>query len=777
MDDCAARKKRVELILSQLTLEEKASLTSGVSMFDTQEIERLKVPSITMTDGPHGLRKQEGEQDFMGKNESITATCFPAACAVGSSFDKQLVSEMGHALGEICQAKDVQVLLGPGINIKRNPLCGRNFEYFSEDPCVSGTMGTAYVKSLQENGVGASLKHFLANNQETRRRTSDSRLSERTLREIYTPAFEQVVKEAKPWTLMASYNKIDGTYATENGDYLQDLLRKEWGFEGLVESDWAAVHDRIKVLQGGCALTMPGDKAHDQVVVQAVKDGILKEEVLDENVAQILDLVLKAEENKIPEVTYDFEAAHQLAKKVAQESMVLLKNQDNLLPLDQTKNIVIIGAFAKDPRYQGAGSSRVNPYKVPALPEVTEGLENVTYVQGFDLNDEMNPDMVSEAVTAAKEADIAIIMAGLPPMMESEGFDRWVMKLPKVQNHVIHQVCQAQPNTVVVLENGGALEMPWNDEPKAILEAYLSGEAASEAIWSVLTGEVNPSGHLAETFPMRLEDNPSYLFWPGEEDVTYYPEGVFVGYRYYTSKNIPVRYSFGHGLSYTDFTYSNLIVENETAFPKEETNQEGVTFASGEKLTASVTVTNTGKRAGKALVQLYIGCARGATVARRPVRELRRFAKVALQPGESKTVTFTLDDRCFSYWDEEVHAFRVAGGDYTVEICQDAATVLLSEKVTAANQYLPTGRIYSIMTPAMDVMKHPLGKEFIDGVMPMINAIIKKMGMNDAQSKMPYFDEAPKDMGLMAEPMQTMKRMLPNISEEQWNELFEKLNA
>ncbi len=750
-------------IVKTLTLEEKASLTSGLDVVMTKAIEQKNIPVLWLSDGPHGLRKQEGEQDFMGKNESRIATCFPAACCSGSSFDVTVAERMGQALGQICQDQNVDVLLGPGINIKRSPLCGRNFEYFSEDPYLAGSMGSAYVKALQAEGVGASLKHYVANNQETRRRTSNSKVPERAMREIYLSAFEKVVKEAKPWTVMASYNKVDGTYLTENRKYLVDILRGEWGFDGMVVSDWAAVHDRVAAVKGGCALTMPGDGLHDKEIVEAVESGQLEVSLLDEACQELIALVLKAKDNK-KEVTYDYEKGHKLAVDLAKESLVLLKNQDQVLPLQKEQKILIVGGFANEPRYQGAGSSRVNPYKVPTMPEVTKAWTNVSYVEGYSAAEDIyDEEKAKEAIAAAKEAEVVVIMAGLPPIMESEGFDRYTMKLPKCQNRLIAEIAEVQKNTVVVLENGGVVELPWADDVAGILEAYLAGEGASEAIWSVLSGETNPSGHLAESFPLRYEDSSSYLTWPGEGNEVTYGEGVFVGYRYYSSRKMPVRFPFGYGLSYTEFVYDDLQVEKDT-------------YAAGQVLNVSVSVKNTGNCAGKALVQLYVGCKKGATAINRPVRELRRFEKVDLQPGESKIVTFTLDKRCFSYWDEGAHAFRIPGGDYTIEICQDAETVLLQQAVTVEDEYMASGQKYDLMTPIVDVKKHPVGKDFMDEVMPMVNAVIAKMGMDAAAKQMPYAEDLPKEMGLLSEPLQTIKRMLPMIPEERWEDLFKEMN-
>lgn len=757
-------KEEIQMLIDQMTLEEKASLCSGSEMFRSTGIERLGIPAFNLSDGPHGLRKQEGKQDFMGQNVAVTATCFPATCLTGSSFDPSLVNAMGHALGKIAQSKDVQVLLGPGINHKRSPLCGRNFEYFSEDPFLSGTLGTAYVKGVQSEGVGVSVKHFIANNQETRRRTTSSNLDERTLYEIYAPAFEKVVQEAGPWTVMTSYNKFHGTYVNETSVLCKDLLRKKWGFEGMVVSDWTAVHDRVAALRGGTELTMPDDKDNDHRIVEAVEQGTLSIQDLDEAVYHICKLAFLSEESKKKDAEYDFAAGHALAEKIAAESMVLLKNTDEILPLDPQKKIAIVGCFADSPRYQGTGSSHVNAWKVKKMSEVTSEYPNIVYAEGYGREDIVDDAKEAAAVQAAEDSDIVIIIAGLPEVMEGEGYDRWTMKLPKCQNHLIERICEVQHNTVVVLENGGCVEIPWADKPKAILEAYLAGEAVNEAVFDVLTGKTAPSGHLSETFPLHLGDNPSYLSFPGDGDESYYPEGVFTGYRYYTTKNVKVRYPFGYGLTYTTFGYSDLILDTSVYQP-------------GQSITASVNVTNTGKKAGKTVVQLYVGSPFRNTGIHRPIRELKGFEKVALQPGETKKVTFKLGKRDFAFYDPQAHDWRVAGGTYKLEIGTDAENVVLSAPVTAAEEYMASGINYNILTPICDVKKNPAGQEFFQKYQSMIDAVIKRMtGGSGTKMKLPYAEECPAEMGLDSEPMQTVKRMLPMISAEEWKIWFQKMN-
>lgn len=561
---------------------------------------------------------------------------------------------------------------------------------------------------------------------------------------------------------MSSYNKVNGRYVNETPHWNKDVLREEFGFDGMTVSDWAAVHDRVAALAGGTNLTMPADKNNDALLVEAAQNGTLPESELDAACCDIIALALKGAALHKPAAAYDFEKAHTLARRIAAECMVLLKNEDNILPLDKKCRIALIGGFAAQPRYQGAGSSHVNAYKVPALTDITAGLNNVSFSEGFDMSGVPSAEKQNAAVAAAQAAEIAVIFAGLPPVMESEGFDRWVMKLPQDQNELIEKICAVQPNTVVVLQNGGPVELPWADHPKAILEAYLGGEAVSEAIWDVLTGAAAPSGHLAETFPLRLEDNPSYLSWPGSGNHVPYQEGVFVGYRYYTTRRMAVRYPFGHGLTYTDFSYSDLTLSTDS-------------FTKGDTLKASVTVTNTGKRTGKALVQLYVGAKLGSIAERCPVRELRAFEKIELQPGESRRVVLTLTDRAFSHWDSGVHSWRVMGGTYTVEVGTSAQDIVLSAPIRAADEYIPDGRTYNIMTSLEDALRHPAGQAFWEKIQPQLNAAMARMNAGN-QTPMPYGDEMPASVGLMVEPLQTLKRLLPMISEAEWNTLFDEMN-
>ena len=531
-------------IISEMTLEEKAGMCSGEDFWRLKKVERLGIPEVMVSDGPHGLRKQPGEADHLGIGESIVAVCFPAACATASSFDTELMNEMGKTLGEECQAENLSVLLGPAVNIKRSPLCGRNFEYLSEDPYLAGKMAASYIRGVQSWDVGTSMKHYAANNQEYNRMSCSSNLSERTFREIYLPAFETAVKEAQPKTIMCSYNKI-------NGDLLTEILRDEWGFEGYVMTDWGAVADRVTGIVAGLDLEMPGSHGvNDAKIIAAVKDGSLDEALLDKAVERILKVLFSYADNRHPEAVFDRDADHEKAVKIETECAVLLEN-NGILPLKEGRKVVYIGEYAEKPRYQGGGSSHINSSKVTsALESAKEKGRPVSYVKGFPFDkDEENAGELAAAVQAAKDAEVAVIFAGLPDLIESEGYDRKDMKLPACQNKLIEEVIKVQPNTVVVLHNGSPVEVPWADKTAAILEMYLGGQGVGEATDKLLYGEVNPSGRLAETFPLRLEDNPSYLNFPGDGVNVDYAEGIYVGYRYYDARKMPVRWAFGHGLS------------------------------------------------------------------------------------------------------------------------------------------------------------------------------------------------------------------------------------
>ncbi len=691
---------KIRELIAQMTLEEKAGLLSGEDFWHTKGVERLGVPKSMVSDGPHGLRKQDEQVDHLGINDSIKAVCFPAASATAASFDPDMIEKMGEALGEACQHEKLSVLLGPAVNIKRSPLCGRNFEYFSEDPYLTGVMATALIKGIQSKNVGTSIKHFALNSQEHRRMSSSSDCDERTIREIYFPAFEMAVKEAQPWTVMCSYNRINGTFASENPWLLTDVLRKEWGFEGYVMSDWGAVSDRVAGVAAGLDLEMPASGGiNDRKVVEAVKAGKLDEKLVDLCCERILNIVFRYVENAKPETPWDKEAQHLQAAEVAADCMVLLKNEDGILPLNKEDDIAFIGEFAEKPRFQGGGSSHINCFKTTGAVEAAKGLK-VTYARGYDVAaDDAPADMIAEAAAAAKKAKVAVVFAGLPDAYESEGYDRTHMRMPESQNRLIEAVAEANPNTVVVLHNGSPVEMPWIGKVKGVLEAYLGGQAVGLAEVKVLFGDVNPSGHLPESFPIKLEDNPSYLFYGGEPAGTEYREGIFVGYRYYDKKKMDVLFPFGYGLSYTTFEYSGLKLSKDKILDT-------------DTVTVTVTVKNTGKRAGKTVAQVYVGDVEGYVNAIRPVRELKAFKKIELQPGESKEVSFTLCKRAFATWRSEIHDWFVESGEFSIEVGDSSACLPLKATVTVeSTQKLPAH--YDMNSIVMDLMKDPKAKAVI----------------------------------------------------------------
>ena len=662
-------------LLGDLTLEEKAALCLGSDFWHTAAVPRLGIPAITMADGPHGLRKkaQEGEYDQI--SGSVPATCFPTASALASSFDAELVRRVGEAIGVEARAQGVDVVLGPGINIKRSPLCGRNFEYFSEDPLVSGVLGAALVQGVQSQGVAACPKHFAANNQETERARISADVDERTLREIYLPAFERVVTEARPWTVMCSYNKINGTYASEHSWLLTDVLRDEWGFDGLVMSDWGAVHDRVAALAAGLDLEMPPKLGvDDAAIVAAVRAGELDEAVLDRAVTRVLRLVERA--NARDGDAFDVDAHHALARAAAAECAVLLKNEGSLLPLAPAagETVAVIGEFARRPRYQGAGSSQVNPTRVDvALDElraaVPDGVE-VAFAAGFGIGTTRDDAaLADEAAALAAAADVVVAFLGLPGADESEGFDRDHLDLPANQTALLVRVAEANPRVVVVLANGSAVRLSdWEHHARSVLECWLSGQAAGGAIADLLLGAANPCGRLAETLPLRLEDTPSYLNFPGEAGHVRYGEGVFVGYRGYDALDREVSYPFGHGLSYTSFQYADL-----------HARVSGRAEDGDLVVEVSCRVVNTGSRPGKEVVQLYVGDPE-ASVAR-PPRELKGFAKVDLDVGQSETVAFRLEARDLSYWSTRAADWVLEAGEFTLAIGASSRDLRLSTTI------------------------------------------------------------------------------------------------
>ncbi len=650
----------IDKLLMEMTLEEKASLCSGADFWHTKAVERLGIPAVMVSDGPHGLRKQEEEADHLGVAESIKAVCFPTASAMACSFNRELLQEVGAALGEECQAEDVAVLLGPGVNMKRSPLCGRNFEYYSEDPYLAGELGAAFVQGVQSQEVGVSLKHFAANNQEWRRFSISAQVEERPLREIYLAPFERIVKKARPWTLMCSYNRINGTYSCENEWLLNQVLRREWGFQGLVMTDWGAMNERVPALKAGLELEMPSTFGeNDRLLVEAVQDGSLSMETLDRGVRRILELVDRSLSHRRENASYDKEEHHALAKRMALDSAVLLKN-DGILPLKREGNTAVIGLFAQNPRIQGGGSSHINCCRIDSALDALKDCPGITYAQGYRTDqDVIDEELEREAIQAASKADVAVIFAGLPDAFESEGYDRTHLDMPECQNHLIQAICQVQPKVAVVLHNGSPIRMPWLDKVSAVLEMYLAGQASGSAAVELLWGQANPSGKLAESFPLRLEDNPSYLNFPGTRTQVNYQEGIFIGYRYYDKKKMDVLFPFGFGLSYTSFQYGNmrLLVNGQ-----EKASSAGLAVKDSDSMKLLADVTNVGKLAGSETVQLYVK--NGDCEEVRPEKELKGFSKVFLQPGETKTVSFPLDQRSFAYYSTRLPGWYAPSGEY-----------------------------------------------------------------------------------------------------------------
>ena len=688
-------KHNIKVILSRMTLEEKAGLCSGFDFWHTKSVERLGVPGVMLSDGPHGLRKQDDKADHLGVNDSIKAVCFPPAALSACSFDRELLRELGDTVGREAQAENVAVVLGPAVNIKRSPLCGRNFEYFSEDPYLAGELAAAFVEGVQSHHVGTSVKHFAANSQENRRMTCSSDADERTLREIYLPAFEKAVKQAGAYTLMCSYNRINGVYASENDWLLNKVLRDEWGFEGLVMSDWGAVNERVKGLAAGLDLEMPASGGFtDAQIVAAVKDGSLDEAILDRAAERILTLVFRWAENREAQ-SFTYEADLAFARRAAEESMVLLKNA-NVLPLGRDENILFVGEYAEKPRYQGGGSSHINSFKVSNALTAAGKYASVRYAKGFPAREDAYDEaLAAEALREARGADKVVVFAGLPDSFESEGYDRAHMDLPLCQNRLIAELAAVNPNLIVVLHNGSPVTMPWLGQAKGVLEAYLGGQAGGEAVAAILFGAVNPSGKLAETHPVKLSDNPSYLNFGGKDKVTY-SEGVFVGYRYYDKKEMAVSFPFGHGLSYTSFAYANLRLDRDT-------------MTDGGRLTVSVDVTNTGEREGKEAVQLYVSDKTGSV--QRPLRELKGFEKLSLRPGETKTAVMVLDDRAFSWYSEELGDWYAAPGDYEIAVGASSRDLRLFAPVRYETQRRLPVRI-GLNTPVGELLENERTKPF-----------------------------------------------------------------
>ena len=760
-------REKIQNLISQMTLEEKAGMCSGADFWKLKCVERLGIPQVMVTDGPHGVRKQAESADHLGINESEKAICFPAGCATASSFDRDLIRRQGELLGQECQAMNVSTLLGPAMNIKRSPLGGRNFEYYSEDPYVSTEIAAALIEGIQSKNVGTSAKHFVANNQEKRRMTNSSDADERTLREIYLASFEGAIKKAKPWTVMSSYNRINGKFVGDSKEYLTDVLRKEWGFDGYVVSDWGAANDRISSLAAGLDLEMPpGDYENDRLIVKAVQEGKLDESVVDQACERILNIIFRYTENRDEKAVFDYEKDHKAAAEIEAECMVLLKNENEILPLTSDKKIAFIGKYAKTPRYQGGGSSHINSWKVESALEAAKEIQelaNVTFAEGYqDEKDEVVEALQSEAVKAAAEADVAVLFLGLPDNFESEGYDRKHMNLPNCQNELVEKVLEVQKHVVVVLHNGSAVLMPWKDQVEGILEAYLGGEAVGKAVAEVLAGIKNPCGRLAETFPLRLEDTPCYLTYGKGFDNAVYQEGVFVGYRYYTSRKMETAFPFGYGLSYTTFAYSDLQLDKKEMSDKEHVE-------------VSVKVKNTGKYAGKTVVQLYVGAPETEVV--RPVRELRGFEKISLEAGEEKTVTFILGERAFAYWNTLIHDWYAEEGTYKVMIGENVDQMCVGEEITVhPTKELP--KTYSLNTCLGELMRDPKAQT-------VMAPFMQGMAQNDAAMDMAEANENDQSgvvnqemMAAMMEgmPLRQLLSFVPGIKREMLEQMVNALN-
>ena len=646
----------IKEIISSMTLRQKADLLTGKNFWQTRDFPELGVPSIFLSDGPHGLRRQATKADHLGMNKSIPATCFPTASAMANSWNEQLGERIGRALGEEAASQNVNVLLGPGTCMKRNPLCGRNFEYFSEDPYLAGKMTAAYVRGIQANGTSACVKHFAGNNQEERRMVSDSVMDERTLREIYLTAFEIAVREGKTHAVMSAYNRVNGTYADENSHLIRDILRGEWGFDGVVISDWGATNDKVASTVAGSDLEMPGCKYGADDIVRAVEDGRLDIGYVNESVGRILKLIVRttAGEKGKP---FDENAHHELARECAEESIVLLKN-DGVLPLKDGVKIAVIGDFADHPRYQGAGSSLVNPTKLDTLLTSLSGVQTVGYAKGFDRYGKEKQRLTDRAVKLAQRADVTVLCLGLDELSEAEGLDREHIKLPQNQIELYKLVRVFSKKLVVVLSCGSAVETGFCRSANAVVYGGLSGQAGATAVANVLTGKVNPSGKLAETFPVKYEDCPSANCFPGRQMTAEYREGLFIGYRYYDSAGVPVAYPFGHGLSYTRFEYSDIYAD-----------ERGVSFK----------ITNVGERDGAEIAQLYVGKKDSKTF--RPAKELKGFKKVFLKRGESTTVTIAFDDKTFRYFDADTGKWEVEGGEYQLYIGASVQDIRLTASI------------------------------------------------------------------------------------------------
>ena len=650
-------------IINKMSLEEKAMLCVGADYWNSKEFKKYGIPKITMSDGPHGLRVQKAAKDNLGINESEISVCFPAGATIANSWDRKIAYLLGETLGKEARAENINIVLGPAINIKRSPLCGRNFEYFSEDPYLTGILGGEYVKGLQSQNVGACVKHFAVNNQENRRRTIDVIIDERNLREIYLKAFEMIIKNSKPWSIMSAYNKVNGEYCSENSHLMKEILRKEWDFQGIVISDWGAENDRVKGIENEHELEMPGGRGNGiEQIIEAVKIGKIPENKLNNIIDRIIDLAKRCNNNQKQEI-YDKEKHHNIAQKIAEESIVLLKNDDNILPLKNRK-IALIGDMAKNPRYQGAGSSTINPYKIEnAYNNLKENNIIFEYAKGYEkIESENDETLRKEAIEIAKKNEIIIIFAGLTENFESEGIDRKNLNIPQNQNKLIEEICKVNKNVIIVLSNGSPILMPWKDKVKAIITGYLGGEAGAKAMINCILGKINPSGKLAETYPKKIEDTPCFKNYPGTELTVEYKESIYVGYRFYDTTNIDVLFPFGYGLSYTTFTYSNLKINQKK-----------------DKIIVTFKIKNTGNFKGKEIAQLYISQENPKTF--KSKKELKGFEKIELEAGEEKKISITLNNDSFEYYNPEIKRWAIEEGTYKILIGKSSRDIELEDKI------------------------------------------------------------------------------------------------
>jgi len=743
----------VQFFLHNLTLEEKAALCTGATPWQTLAVPRLGLPAITVCDGPHGLRRPLDVTSLI--TASHPATCFPVAAALASSWNEALLYQVGVALGEECIALDVDVLLGPGINMKRSPLCGRNFEYFSEDPLLAGKLSAQLIQGIQSHGVGTSLKHFAVNNQESRRFTVSADVDERTLHEIYLRGFEIAVKEGQPWTVMCAYNRVNGVYCSEHTELLTTILRDQWGFEGFVVSDWGAVHDRVSSLRAGLDLEMPGPVPHStQAIIEAVEEGRLDDEMLDRAVTRLLHIILRADEVSKGNGKFDLDGHHALARAVAAESIVLLKNEGDFLPLTGKETVAVIGHAAAHAVFQGGGSSHVNATRIDRPLEGLQARAEIRYAAGDGTSVTVDQPLIDDAVQVAREADVALLYIALPASIESEGYDRRDLPLTPHQTALIQAVASVQPKTVVILHNGSAIDMrAWIDLVPAVLEAWLPGQAGAEAVLDILYGVVNPSGKLAETFPLSLSDTPAYLNFPGENGQVRYGEGLFIGYRGYEALQRATLFPFGYGLSYTQFEYSHLRV-SKSAFSVDDTVE------------VTVDIRNVGKRAGKEIVQLYVHDR--VSRLQRPVKELKAFAKVDLEAGEIKSVTFTLDDRAFSYYDPSYGRWIAEAGDFEILIGISSAAIHLRQTVVmTAGTPLPSR--LNMESSMGDWLDDPRGSSLVQPLIQGLLGANADTSMDDAlgADMNTFFRDLPltvllsfQGAGLSASPAQIVTDML-----------------